>query len=339
MSLTQINLHHVVTAAFLAVVALCLVQVVEVDDQPAATPQAASPAPVAVAVVYAVLGATGLQGGACVAELRRLCPLCSMRALTRNASSPEAQWLQQTYGVMLVEGQLESEAALQQLLRGADGVFAVTFSDFAAGTELANGRRLAETALAEGVGRLVFSSGVRTALPMLNVKADLEDLLRTIPLKHQVFLQSSFFFENLVVKGGRPRVQCEWSSDTALLPSSMTFSSPFPADFAVVMHSARDIGRIAAQILLQSTSSSSSSSTSSSASPNGELARFESGTAVRVIGGKVSGEQYAKAFADELRRRRGVSGSQVDVKFQTFPLQLLRRMVRSRDCVCCDFNV
>ena len=72
--------------------------------------------------IILVTGATGRQGGATARHL--LTNGWQVKALTRDASKPEAQALAQA-GAEIVQGDLEDKAALLDLMQGVYGVYSV----------------------------------------------------------------------------------------------------------------------------------------------------------------------------------------------------------------------
>eukprot|EP00054_Salpingoeca_dolichothecata_P020259 m.127462 g.127462 ORF g.127462 m.127462 type:complete len:368 (+) comp23545_c0_seq3:148-1251(+) len=227
--------------------------------------------------ILVIFGGTGAQGRTAIDTVlaRTTNPhTWLIRTLTRNASSPQAQALA-ALGIEVHEGSYTDVTVLDRLFHSAYGVFAVTFTSFEEGQEVAHGRDIARAAFRAGVKHFIFSSGERTGLDILDSKANIEDFIRReTPFPYQLFLHSGFFFENLVFKSGQQRFSCE-VHDGEL---QVTFANPFPADFSVVMHSASDVGRLAALALLR---------------PR----RFTHGSAIRVVGGRYTGEEFARSFS------------------------------------------
>lgn len=87
------------------------------------------------------------------------------------------------------------------------------------------------------------SGGEKTGIPFLDVKHEIEMYIRSLKLPYNVFLHTCYFYENLVSKGGNKRVQAD--SEHGLI-----FSTPLPKDLPIPMISAFDIGRIAAEVLM-----------------------------------------------------------------------------------------
>ena len=123
-----------------------------------------------------VAGATGKQGGSTVRALLKLG--YSVKALTRNSSSPAAGKLRES-GVEIVVGDTTRKESFAQAVRGVDAVFAMTTpfqSDHDA--EVAQGKNIVDAAKAAGVKHLVFSSVAsadrKTGIPHFDTKFKVE---------------------------------------------------------------------------------------------------------------------------------------------------------------------
>src|SRR5262245_4536778 len=103
-----------------------------------------------------VTGATGLQGGSVVRALQKKGGF-TVRALTRDASSPKAAKLKEK-GVEVMAGDLDDRASLDAAMRGAHGVFSVQTIGKKEGDEQRQGIAVAEAAAAAKVEHLVYSS-------------------------------------------------------------------------------------------------------------------------------------------------------------------------------------
>jgi nucleoside-diphosphate-sugar epimerase len=99
-----------------------------------------------------VTGATGHQGGATARHL--LAAGWQVRALVRDAAAPAAAALVAA-GAELVRGDLNDDESVAVAMRGAYGVFSVQSANR---DEIAQGKRIADTAKSEGVQHLVYSS-------------------------------------------------------------------------------------------------------------------------------------------------------------------------------------
>ena len=194
-------------------------------------------------------------------------------------------------------------AALTAAVQGASALFLVTFSDFERlGAEALLGGLMARAALDAGVRHIALSGGMRTGQPALDAKADLEDALRALPFAAAHYLHSGFFFENFVLKGGAPRLTCAAAEGESA--THVTFQSPFPADWPIVMHAASDIGRVAMRRLW------------AGAAPG------QGSDVVRLAGSRVTGAAFAEAVSVAARRQL-----QLDLRaeYAAIPVDKLRR--------------
>eukprot|EP00746_Dinoflagellata_sp_MGD_P000882 gnl/MRDRNA2_/MRDRNA2_101640_c0_seq1.p1 gnl/MRDRNA2_/MRDRNA2_101640_c0~~gnl/MRDRNA2_/MRDRNA2_101640_c0_seq1.p1 ORF type:complete len:457 (-),score=126.83 gnl/MRDRNA2_/MRDRNA2_101640_c0_seq1:311-1681(-) len=120
----------------------------------------------------AVVGVTGQQGGAVMDALLSMAPLCTIRGITRDASTARAKEVAQKLGNRghIVEANLDDVESLKVAFQGCKAVFGVTnFWDKGTmgigGTinmdpkkEATQGKNIGDAAKAAGVGHLIFSS-------------------------------------------------------------------------------------------------------------------------------------------------------------------------------------
>jgi uncharacterized protein YbjT (DUF2867 family) len=185
-----------------------------------------------------VIGATGQQGGAVIdALLKQRIPI---RAVTRNPNGDKARTLAER-GVEVVCADLEDVDSVRAAFDGAAAAFAMTTHDGLDGArrEVAHGRVIAAAAADAGLPFLVYSSvgGVDrgSGVPHFESKHRIEEvLLQAVPA---TFVRPTFFMETL-----RPMIRRDGAR--------VTIAMPLPADVAVQMISVRDIGRVAAALLL-----------------------------------------------------------------------------------------
>ena len=147
-----------------------------------------------------VTGATGAQGGALIPRL--LAQGFRVRALTRNPAKPSAQALA-ARGAEVVAGDLDDPVSLRAACEGAWGVFAVqNFWEKGVGfeREIAQGKALADAALAAGVGHFLQTSvaGCEEAGDVLHFRSkyEIERHIQSLGLPC-TFLREVFFMENL----------------------------------------------------------------------------------------------------------------------------------------------
>ncbi|MDD7964365.1 NmrA/HSCARG family protein [Actinomycetospora lemnae] len=186
---------------------------------------------------YAVLGATGQQGGATARAL--LAAGVAVRALVRDPAAAAARTLAGA-GADLVRADLTDQDSLRSAFSGVDGAFAMTTSFTPRGTEgeTADGVRIADAARAAGLPHLVYSSvggaDRRTGIPHFESKRRVEEHIEGLDLA-ATFVRPVFFMENLspTAEGGATILRL-----------------PLPADVPVQMVAVADIGRVAAAVLL-----------------------------------------------------------------------------------------
>lgn len=212
---------------------------------------------------FAVVGATGQQGGATARAL--LAAGAGVRALVRNPDSEAAAALRRE-GADLVRADLTDPDSLRAAFSGTDGVFAMTTSFTPRGTEgeVADGVRIADAAAATGVGHLVYSSvgGAErgTGVPHFESKRRVEEHVLSLGLS-ATFVRPVFFMENLA--------PTDEAGETVL-------RLPLPGGTPLQMVAVDDIGAVAAAALL-------------------DPARVPGG-AVEIAGDELTGEQMAEVF-------------------------------------------
>src|SRR6185312_15273280 len=158
----------------------------------------------------AVVGATGLQGGAIVRAL--LGADAPVRALARHSDSDAARALTEL-GADLVAADLDDPEGLRAAFTGVDGVLAMTTPgpDRRTDREVTHGHAIADAAAAAGVPHLVYSSvgGAErhTGVPHFDSKAEVEDYLVAQGLS-TTFVRPVFFMDNFalfappIIEGG-----------------------------------------------------------------------------------------------------------------------------------------
>ena len=128
----------------------------------------------------AVVGATGLQGGATVRAL--LGANAPVRALARRTDSAAARALTEL-GADLVAADLDDPEGLRAAFTGVDGVFAMTTPGYDQRTDLevAHGHAIADAAAAANVPHVIYSSvgGAErhTGIPHFDSKRDVEEVI------------------------------------------------------------------------------------------------------------------------------------------------------------------
>ena len=165
--------------------------------------------------VFVVFGATGTQGGSVINHVLSTPSLASkfsIRAITRSTTSKAAQALA-SKGVTLATADLDDATTLGPAVEGAHAVFLSTISvydDKIRTREVAQGKNVADAAVAAGVEQFIFSSLVNTApdrgpdsplqhMDHFDGKAEVEAYIRTLPIKSAFFAPGCFmqnFHEN-----------------------------------------------------------------------------------------------------------------------------------------------
>ena len=153
-----------------------------------------------------VCGVTGRQGGAVARHL--LADGWHVRGLTRNAGGDEARAVA-AKGVEVVQADMGDRPALDRALGGAYGVYSVqSFAIAGPEGEVAQGRNVADAALAAGVRHFVYASsgtGAPTGVPSWDTKVAVTEHIRSLGLPHTV-LRPECFMEIMTDKEFYPNV-------------------------------------------------------------------------------------------------------------------------------------
>lgn len=168
--------------------------------------------------VLVIFGATGQQGGSVVSYVLNDADLSkqySIRAITRDPSSPSAQALKER-AVNVVKAELNDKSSLHAAMKGAHTVFALTAPTFgpdAKVKEVSQGKAMADVAIAEGVQYIIFSTlphvstvsgGKYTKVNGFDAKAEIEEYMRTLPVRSAFFAPGSFMQNFHKVMAPRP---------------------------------------------------------------------------------------------------------------------------------------
>jgi uncharacterized protein YbjT (DUF2867 family) len=152
-----------------------------------------------------VFGATGQQGGSIVSHVlndAELSKQFTIRGITRDLSSSRAEALKKK-GVDIAKADLTDAQSLSSAMRGAHAVFFLTspvMGPDAKIIELAQGKGVVDVAVAEGV-HFIFSTlphvsrisgGKYTKVSGFDAKAEIEDYIRTVPIRSAFFSPASF---------------------------------------------------------------------------------------------------------------------------------------------------
>ncbi|WP_406182180.1 NmrA family NAD(P)-binding protein [Streptomyces canus] len=234
----------------------------------------------------AVFGATGQQGGAVVDAL--LDHKALVRALVRNPQSDRAQALA-ARGVELAAIRADDPASLAAALATVEGFYFMTpeaNSLEEVEAEIRIGTALVDAAVEAGVPHVVFNSAFgadrESGVPHHDSKHSIEEHLRKSGLR-ATMVRATAFMENFA---------------SVMAPSlehgEIVLRLPLPEDVALKMISVRDIGRVAAALLLDTAEA-----------PGG---------AVELVGDELTGPQIAAAFG----ARAGLPA-----RYEALPLSVL----------------
>jgi uncharacterized protein YbjT (DUF2867 family) len=220
----------------------------------------------------AVVGATGLQGGATVRALLGANAL--VRALARRTDSDAARALTEL-GADLVAADLDDPESLGAAFTGVDAVFAMTTPGYELriDLEVRHGHAIADAAAAARVPHVVYSSvggaDRHTGIPHFDSKRDIEEYLVAQGLS-TTFVRPVFFMDNFA----------QFATPT-MEHGTLMVRIPLPPGIPLQMITAEDVGAVAAAAVLD---------------PD----RVPGGS-IEIAGDELTGEQIDRdAFAHEL---------------------------------------
>jgi len=233
----------------------------------------------------AVVGATGLQGGATVRAL--LGADAPVRALVRRTDSDAARALTEL-GADLVAADLDDPEGLRAAFTGVDGVFAMTTPgyDQRIDLEVAHGHAIAAAAAAAGVPHVIYSSvgGAErhTGIPHFDSKRDVEEYLIARGLS-TTFVRPVFFMDNFA----------QFMTPT-MQDGTLVVRLPLPPGIPLQMIAVDDVGAVAAAAALD---------------PD-----RVAGESIEIAGDELTGEQIAAAY-----QRR----NDVPARYDPLPIDVL----------------
>ncbi|MFD6286844.1 NmrA/HSCARG family protein [Streptomyces sp. NPDC060205] len=244
----------------------------------------------------AVFGATGQQGGAVVDAL--LDHKARVRALVRDPHSDRAQALA-ARGVELAAIRADDPASPAAALAAVEGFYFMTpeaNSLEEVETEIRIGTALVDAAVEASVPHVVFNSVFgadrESGVPHHDSKHSIEEYLRKSGLR-ATMVRATAFMENFA---------------SVMAPTlehgEIVLRLPLPEDVALKMISVRDIGRVAAALLL-------------------DIAEAPGG-AVELIGDELTGPQIAAAFGT----RAGLPSRYEALPLSVLPTDLDKAMFR-----------
>jgi uncharacterized protein YbjT (DUF2867 family) len=233
----------------------------------------------------AVVGATGLQGGATARAL--LGANAPVRGLARRTDSGPARAVSEL-GADVVRADLDDPESLRAAFAGVDGVFAMTTPgrEQRADVEVRQGHAIADAAAAAGVPHVVYSSvgGAErhTGIPHFDSKRDVEEYLVALGLS-TTFVRPVFFMDNFA-QFMTPTVE----------DGTLMVRMPLPAGIPLQMIASEDVGAVGAAAAL-------------------DPGRVPGGS-VEIGGDELTGEQIAEAY----QRRYGVPA-----RYEPLPIEVL----------------
>ena len=233
----------------------------------------------------AVVGATGLQGGATVRALLGANAL--VRALARRTDSDAARALTEL-GVDLVVADLDDPESLRAAFTGVDAVFAMTTPGYELriDLEVTHGHAIADAAAAVSVPHVVYSSvgGAErhTGIPHFDSKRDIEEYLDSQGLS-TTFVRPVFFMDNFA----------QFATST-MEDGTLLVRLPLPAGIPLQMITAEDVGAVAAAAALD---------------PD-----RVAGGSIEIAGDELTGEQIADAYQHRY---------DVPARYESLPIEVL----------------
>lgn len=156
--------------------------------------------------LLAIFGATGNQGNSTarfVLSSPTLSQRYAVRAISRDTSNAKMQELK-SKGAELVQADLDDASSLPAALKGAEYLFFMTTTQYQGGSreiETRQAKDVCSAALKEGVKYIIFSSmshpykisnGALKNVEHFDVKAEIEEYIRGLPVKSAFFAPASF---------------------------------------------------------------------------------------------------------------------------------------------------
>jgi uncharacterized protein YbjT (DUF2867 family) len=233
----------------------------------------------------AVVGATGLQGGATVRAL--LGANAPVRALARRTDSDAARALTEL-GADVVAADLDDPESLRAAFTGVDAVFAMTTPghDQRTDLEVTHGHAIADAAAAASVPHVVYSSvgGAErhTGIPHFDSKRDVEEYLIARGLS-TTFVRPVFFMDNFAL-----------FAPPTMEDGKLVVRLPLPPGIPLQMITADDIGAVAAAAVLD---------------PD-----RVTGGSIEIAGDELTGEQIAEAYQHRY---------DVTARYEPLPIEVL----------------
>jgi len=230
-----------------------------------------------------VTGATGNQGGAVVRSL--LNNGFKVKALTRNADSPEAQIIK-NLNAEIVQGNLNNPSTYRKHLEEIDGIFCVLTFQNGIREEISQGKELANLAKSYNVSHFLYSSVIgadlHTGIPHWESKLMIENHIKQQNLPYTI-IRPAALFENFLIPAVKKRIL------------KGTLPSPLTKEVIQLFISSSDIGNISSLIFLN---------------PDQNLRKT-----ILLATEEIDQENVARIFSNVLGR---------EIKYQKIPMVLTR---------------
>lgn len=249
-----------------------------------------------------VFGATGNQGSSVVRNIQADPALkeWKIKAVTRDPTSEKAKALGDN--VELVKADVNDNEALVEIQKGADATFIVTVSWLF--DEKKCGKAMIDAAVTSGVPYIIFSTLPSTAdatngkvvVPQFDVKKEIEDYIRTLPVR-SAFLSPSGFLTNFL---GHPAYQIREEGDgTYYLPGAVSPGTRHP-----LVNIDKDFGKYVCKILKNPDEMSGKVFSVGSENPTmAEICEIISkGTGKTVKYKQIPNEEYEALLPAEMRK-------------------------------------
>lgn len=235
--------------------------------------------------LFAVIGATGQQGGATTRAL--LAAGARVRVLVRDPQAQPAHALADR-GAEAVRADIDDPASLRSAFTGVDGLFAMTTFAGPKGTqgEVEHGKQIADAAREVDLTHVVYSSvgGAEraTGIPHFESKRRVEEYLSCLGLSTS-FVRPTFFMENFT------HFLAPTQEDGVVV-----LRAPLAPGVPLQMVAVEDIGAVAAAALLDHAS--------------------VPGGAMEIAGDELTGEQIAAVYGE---------WAGLPARFEALPLSVL----------------
>jgi uncharacterized protein YbjT (DUF2867 family) len=187
---------------------------------------------------FFVTGATGKQGSATAHNLAE--NNCSVKALVRNASSPQSEKLKRA-NIELVNGDLDDSASYKIHLKNVDGAFAMFTFMNGVKNEIAQGIAFIDVAKEMNVPFILYSSVIGadsgSGIPHWESKNLIEQHLKKSGIPYTI-IRPTYFLENFFIPDVYKRLK------------KGKMVTPVRKDQIFQFISTEDVGKISAHILM-----------------------------------------------------------------------------------------